>query len=486
MLKTLIAKSRDDRNSLQYYIIAASFPKMIHRFQVPRVSKRYFNCLKDMDLNTFDFTEPPLTTATMDGLEDGDLDKMFIDSLPGFAKATTDISSLRAAKAKSTGTHCEIYNRETYRAFHNLLCEILQNFLQSLIKLSKICSENLKTEIGLRSVEEIRKQLLVVCAMGRSLRAMVRSAAIGKHLNTIADLREVEDGDSWTVAAKGDDVEFATEEGDAEFDALEPYSIHGGRPLLPWQSYQDWLSLMVTYFNAESILRSHVHRFSEDVDISVEIKILAPSLPTQHLLPWKDLLRHETYFPELTDDPAQPSVEDLIKFLTSDYAIIEDIGDDEAPEKGLDEILKLLQNLGKQQESTHLDFEKIHEKVSQLKGCSSHGSAECTEIILANIEAMKLPGQTHLALLPLIQETLEIVKTLKARSALFWALKEGKPLSNGCGFMGTRHCEASLAAFNSISGQACLQEQSHYKDLLSEFEVSLIFMLYSNVCNFTA
>lgn len=484
MLKTLIAKCRDDKNSLQYYIIAASFPKMLHRFEIPRVSKRYFKCLKEMDLNTIDFTEPP---ATMVGQGDGDPDQMLLDSLPGFIKATTDISSLRAAKAKaeSTGTRCEIYSRETYKVFHNLLCEVLQKFLRSLIKLKSICGK--KSKDGLRNVEEIRKQLLVVCGMGRSLRAMVTSAAIGKHLKTIAGLLEVEVGDSWTVATKGGDVESAGEEGDAEFDALKPYSTHGGRPLLPWQSYQDWLRLMVTYFDAESILRGYVLRFPEDVDILVEIKILAPSLPTQTLLPWKELLRHKTYFPELPDDPAQPSVDDLIDFLTSDYAIIQ-VEDEETAEKGLGEILRLLENLEKQQDSTPLEFESICKKVSQLKGCSSQGSAECTEAILANIGTLKLQvsTQSHKALLPLIQETSEMVKTLKARSALYWALKEGKPLSKGDGFMGTRHCEASLATFNSISGQDRLQEQSHYKDILSEFEVSFIFMLCSNICNFTA
>ena len=225
----------------------------------------------------------------------------------------------------------------------------------------------------------------------------------------------------------------------------------------------------------------------KNIDILIEIKILAPSLPTQTLLPWKELLRHKTYFPELPDDPAQPSVDDLIDFLTSDYAIIQ-VEDEETAEKGLGEILRLLENLEKQQDSTPLEFESIRKKVSQLKGCSSQGSAECTEAILANIGTLKLQvsTQSHKALLPLIQETSEMVKTLKARSALFWALKEGKPLSNGCGFMGTRHCEASLAAFNSISGQDRLQEQSHYKDILSEFEVSFIFMLCSNICNFTA
>ena len=86
MLKTLIAKCRDDKNSLQYYIIAASFPKMLHRFEIPRMSKHYFKCLKEMDLNTIDFTEPP---ATMVGQGDGDPNQRLLDILPSFIKVAT-------------------------------------------------------------------------------------------------------------------------------------------------------------------------------------------------------------------------------------------------------------------------------------------------------------------------------------------------------------------------------------------------------------
>lgn len=500
MLKTLLGLStfRKDPHTLQLYIVAVSFPKMLHRLQSRRVSKYYFDCLNAMELNTFDFPEQPThpptplhTHTAAPGSKDEDPDKMFLDSLPGLTKATTDISTLLAARtAKSIGTPCEIYNKDTFRAFHNLLCEMLHKFLKSLIRLEEISRRSIKNRS--RDLDEIVNQLRVVSAMGRSLKAMVTGDVIEKHLKTIAHLLVVDDGKSWTVGA---------EEGDAEFDTLKAYSTYRGRPLLPWQSYKDWLRLMVIYFDAASILRNHfLSHYPSDFDIKIEMKVLAPYLPSEDMLPWKDLLRHNTYFPELLDDPGQPSVKELLTFLTSEYAITEDTRN-EAGEGGSinvtvtedgdsehrDDIVPIIRsvaNLEKLQEKAIAaqgidvdnltkSVETVREQVSRLKDCSSDGSAECIKAIFENIEALKRPKKTPRARLLLIHEIVEMLETLRARSALYWALKEGKPLSTGKGFTGTRHCEACLAGFNSLSGQPS-QEPSQYDAILMEFAVSLI------------
>ena len=221
MLKTLIG--RKDLKRLQLYIIAASFPKMLHRITNNRVSVKYFDCLQDMKLDTISFTEPPKVATTGPDSEINP-DKLFLDILPGLTKVTeiTDISNLLSVRDKGTGksleTPPEIYNKDTFMEFHNLLCQLLLQFRKSLEALQNIQKEK---KLGKKTwtLENTMGELRSVWSLGLSLRAMVTGAAIEKHLKTIAHLLKVEYGKSRMAAAED-------EEADNEFDALEPYSMH--------------------------------------------------------------------------------------------------------------------------------------------------------------------------------------------------------------------------------------------------------------------
>ena len=479
-----------DAKTLPLYIVAASFPKMNHRMRSPRLSQHYFDCLTGMELKDFGFTEPTHIGTVETNSENPD--QALLDYLPGLARVTK-IDNLLVAMTEGT----EIYNKDTYLEFHNLLCELLRNFRQSLDNLITLSTE--KNPIA----TNIRDQLKIVLSFGRSLRAVVTGAAIEKHLKAVADLLEVDNGNSWVV---GD------EEGDAEFDALKPYSTYRGKPLLPWQSYKNWLKLMIVYFDAESILRHHL---SSHPRPNLDIQILAPCLPDQEakMLTWKKLLLHKTYFPELPNDTGQPSAEDLITFLTSDHVVTDAKGKcNEAEEESsvkegegseleevrgvsIQEVIKSVKKIQKDQETAIAakgvdmdgftnELKKVDEKLSLLKGYSSSlGSAECFSTIVGHLQTLKLPDQTPKARLLLIRDLEEMLETLKARSALYFALKEGEPLSLGDGFSGTRHCEACLASFNSLSGRPSQDsELKRYDEILSAFAVSHIFMHYLNLC----
>jgi len=192
-----------------------------------------------MELKTFDFTEPT-HIATVEPKGENP-DQTLLDYLPGLA-IVTKIDNLLEARAKGI----EIYNEDTYMEFHNLLSELLLSFRESLDNLKKL------SKTSPRTVTAIRDQLKIVLSFGRSLRAMVTGAAIEKHLRAVADLLKVNNGNSWVMV---------DEEGDAEFDALKPYSTYCGKPLLPWQSYKNWLKLMIVYFDAESIPRHHLSSY---------------------------------------------------------------------------------------------------------------------------------------------------------------------------------------------------------------------------------
>lgn len=154
----------------------------------------------------------------------------------------------------------------------------------------------------------------------------------------------------------------------------------------------------------------------------------------------------------------------------------------------IQEVIKSVQNIKKEQETAiaakGVDMDNLtdalklaNKQLSLLKGYSSLGSAECFSTIVKHLQTLILPDQTPKARLILIRDLVEMFETLKARSALYFALKEGQPLSLGEGFSGTRHCEVCIACFNSLSGRPSQDsELKQYNEILSAFAVSHIFM----------
>jgi hypothetical protein len=496
MLKMLLGNRGPDKlKTFQNYIIAVSFPKMIFRIYNRRISTPYFACFKKMESMTFDFTEHNATTRSSD--------KLFLDVLPSLSKLADISNLLQAKKAKDAGTPSEIYNKDTYMEFHGLLFKLLDGFHKELKLLDTFQTEMANSRLTVSDLEFVKKRLQTVRIMGRSLRAMVSGAAIEKYLQNIAHLLEVDNGESWTEKTEEDaDFEAPMEEDTDEYDAFKPYSMHHDQVLLPWQSYKDWLRLTVTYFEASQILIDHVSNYSTDTDI--DIKILAPSLPTDKMLPWMELLRHKTYFPELPNKPGQPeqpSAQDLITFFTSDFDLVTkgtlnetEEGNSMTKAKGslekekgvsLEQILALVKKLkdSKDQKLAIADIELIIKKVSQLNNCSSPGWIDYTSSILDQLNELKDSNLNRQAQLPRIRAIEEGFETLSGHSRLYQMLKYGTPLSLGTGFKGTRHCELCLAAFNSLSPTGNHPKLNQYISILNEFAVRHIFMLYSNVCS---
>jgi hypothetical protein len=131
---------------------------------------------------------------------------------------------------------------------------------------------------------------------------MARSSAIETHFQTISRFLDVDDKKLWTP--EPDDADFS------EFQDLKPYSMRKGKSLLPWESYRDWLMLMVHYFDAASVLNKHMRSLSPNATIS--ITIMSPPLPDRKMLTWIEVLKSDRFFPKLeTEAPG----EDFIKFL---------------------------------------------------------------------------------------------------------------------------------------------------------------------------
>jgi hypothetical protein len=216
----------------------------------------------------------------------------------------------------------EVYNSDTYMEFHELLCELLKCFRGSLTDLV-----NLKTH----NVTEIRQALTDVRILGDLLWTMVRGSAIEKHLQTIAEFLDTQEGvvgvdeevvgvdeevvgvdeevvgvdeevvgvDEEVVGVGEEGIDEGVDQDDAEedidFDLLKPFTMCRGKLLQPWESYRDWLMLQIIYFDAIQTTTRYVSSFPS---LDISIKILSPSLPPTDMLPWGDLLTNDRYFPQ--------------------------------------------------------------------------------------------------------------------------------------------------------------------------------------------
>jgi hypothetical protein len=301
MLKTLLRQSALDtpnKNAYINYVIAASYRKM--KFRMTKVTA-YYDCLQNV--KTFPFSLPPEEPKEVGRGADWSF-IVDIRSLADLVK--TPIPNLKQQAANlsklehTTGPHAQaigIYNESTCVEFHSLLCELLTRFKKSLNNLVTLQNRN-----PAPTVEEINKALSTVRIFGTHVRVMARSSAMETHFQNISLLLDVDDKRLWTP--EPDDADFS------EFQDLKPYSMRKGKSLLPWESYRDWLMLMVHYFDAASVLNKHMRSLSPNAIIS--ITIMSPPLPDRKMLTWIEVLKSDRFFPKLeTEAPG----EDFIKFL---------------------------------------------------------------------------------------------------------------------------------------------------------------------------
>jgi hypothetical protein len=472
ILKSLLQLSRNDLEILQLYVVAADFKKMLARMKHP-VSTHYLACFHQLKSRNFAPNEEAATKHYDKN------DQLFLDDIPILAKlADTKIPNLekmaQAAKENLKEPFI-LYNKDTCMEFHGLLCELLERFHKSLIELKDIQKSVKKrknseaSQIGESDRAHIQGHLEKVLALGRALRAIVRGSAIIKHLATIAPFLEVKTGKSWPLAHESDV--------DVEFQPLMPYSTDDdtGEILQPWKSFHDWLRLMVHHFDAIHVLDSHLRSLdTETSSTTISIKILFPSLPDEKLLPWKDLLVNEKYFPKIQHSLDQPSAEDLIAFLTS--PILDQDG--KTVDHLINDVVDFKENLSSEKAVLDSkDIQEFTEDLLSLKESASVGWKDYIIQILGQVEGLSTEStnQGRLSRLEIISNMLD---NLKGSFSLYKSVQPNTPLSEGRGFTGSSHCEVLAAVLNSLSD---IPDSGLSEDLLKEFGVSHISVFGSNL-----
>jgi hypothetical protein len=289
------------------------------------------------------------------------------------------------------------------------------------------------------------------------------------HLKTIDRIQVMEkNGKFWLMTHESEDV--------------KPYSTKShDKPLLPWESFHDWLRLMVHHFDAIHVLDSHLMSLNLPSPIDIFIKIIYPSLLDEHMLPWKELLENEKYFPPIPHTCNQPSAAEFITFLTLSTLdgngngvkeLIEDIN-----------TIKLKQTLAITAGTVYVDFTldigKLTEQVKELKDFSSAGWEDFIVDILQQVEA--LSDSTTQSRLSQLDCILNMLENLKGSFLLYKKVQPGTSLSLGMGFSGSGHCEVYAAVLNSLSGTPGPHNDLS-ENLLEEFKVSHISVPCSNLC----
>ena len=440
MLRTLLQPSTDRFSPFLLYVIAVSFPKMIRRTK-KHLSTTYMDSL--LKLKSFAFIEKAQKSGNSN--TDQDRDQSFIHSMPRLvALAQTKIPNLECAAKQQQPV--AIYNKNTYMEFHLLLCELLTGFCASLIGLQTIRDRTLKD--GIFDLVAISKALKKVVIFGTFLRIMVRSSAIETHLQSIEHLLVVDARKLWTPSEAG-----AEEDTDiADFQCLKPYSMRKGKPLLPWQSYRDWLQLMVHYFDSATILTTFIKNMGPSLTSdTISITILTPPGPSpdKRMLPWTKLLKTEHFSPTL---PGEMSGKELIKALR-------DICKTYAPMRN--DIKEVASKAAAGLESDRsASIRDIHTFAEQMK--EKYTSPDQHKLIAKIIELTQNPD------MELIVEGLNIL----LNSASFYLDLQQGSLHEGKGFKGRHHCEAYVASLLAAVFNHSGPYVADFHDLLDQLKVS--------------
>jgi len=243
------------------------------------------------------------------------------------------------------------------------------------------------------------------------------------------------------------------------------------------------------------------------------------------MLSWEGLLCAQRYFPDIPDFLHQPSGKDLFDFLSkfaADRPEMEHKGGDEKngegskqkgsgskPKKGNDSkakrgkgskakegdcskdtkgtletgtvsfetVIELVKELQKS-EVVHMDLvDSVVDQMKHLKHCLSPEDDKHVKNTCQKISDLKVDNLTPQRRLTLTSEILEMITVLKKHSLLYHKLRPNSALRCGEIFAGMRHCEACIASLNYLSGLARSRHDPQVEVLLSEFMVSLFFML---------
>ena len=423
----------------QDYVLTACISKIVRRLKDRKLSKPFFDSL--IAVSSFKFTSTDVEGS------DQDLYLKLCDA----GEVLELPHLLERCKAITAGAPCQLYTEDTCSDFHRLLCRLLQSFREKMEMLDSSWDSG---------------TLALAAGYGNMLWSLSRSRAIESHLKTIQSQllpRKAADGrkgdengggrkpdiEHQAVQAsarqeailpqlllmkaaddeKGDEIDDK-QEPDIEHQAVQTDARQDSQRVPLWQSYRDWLRLMVAHLDAVAILHRYASGRLFRYD-GVSITVIPPPPVTTALLPWEELLRSE-HFPQIGVDSAS-SNEDLVTFLNESMRKADMM-------KFALKSLKTLRTAGQKTRNSH-----SNSIVRALRAFESDTSV--AEIIS---KLVSLAQSTDISDVRWCKEVSEVIDMAIALSSDGVFFDELKKTENGNSFGGLEHCEALLSGLITL------------------------------------
>ena len=291
--------SNDDSARLLHYIVATCCPKMIQRLNHKTLSVPLIEALEQ--IRTFTFEESKLDQEQKEGDES---DLLFLTTFLPHAAPELHIpipkimEKIKGPSGIEGRSAFRLYTQETCLEFHQLLVQLLLRFRSSL---AALVTYRKGLEFSTQSPQDTKDEVERAVIYGYALHRLTKGAALPMHLKIIAPLlRSLNLGGKITMPtpAPGEEQE-EPKELDEELKAVQPFVEVDGVETPLWQSYLDWLRLMVAHFDAADILLTYVTGPSF-VHHTISIQVLVAPPVDERLLPLKELLNDPTLFPTTT------------------------------------------------------------------------------------------------------------------------------------------------------------------------------------------
>ena len=425
------------------HVISNCYPKIKRRFGNKTLSKPYLKSLKQV--STFDVDISKLD-ETSRGVEHDRLFlvRFFLETSLKFQKKYPAISK-QAERKGDAGF--QLYTKDTSADFHALLIFLLEGFKNTLEKLSKMRAAQKDSTPCSR---EFDKTVQLITTYGYALLRLSHGAALWMHLKTIAPLLQSNLEKLYFQAkTPAPDGEQEHEELDADLKAVQ-FSVGDAVENPLWQSYIDWLRLLMTHFDAVEVLVTFFTVPSCPYE-TVSVHIFSVQHGGKKLLPWRQLLQDSTIFPTqtirnpLSKQPVpQTSNKTMLEFLDS-------INDSD-----YQQAKRFIASWNE------CNLSSINANLEKLKTSKLPGWAESSMRLLHKLKGLeslpKMDTKLHL----------EITEDFRAIEDSYCFVAALISTSTDSDFGGTMHCEACLASL--LFGAA-----PHVsKDLLEQIKVHYI------------
>jgi hypothetical protein len=424
------------------YVIAVCYPKMQRRLNHSTLSQPYINSLKKV--TEISFHEPPQEPLSQKEIAN---DQQFLEFVHQVATADHQFSSsfpntAHQADLFSKGQPFQLYSRDTYKEFHNLLLEFLLHFQDSLNNLAD--ARGPSTTHPAEGSSSFKSYLDAVLLNGYVLQKLSKGSALRTHLKAITSLlqehRRTDIPTSMPIPKSEKEGEQDGEcgnhnENDEELQAVQPFVTTEEGVVVPlWKSYEDWLRLLVVHFDAVDILAGHFSRPDLQQE-TISLKILVAPAVDSALLPWKKLLTTASHFPTKSSQDPSITNNDILKF-------IEDVISAN-PQQSLGYAKGVRTIWQKRDSSKQLTISKFKHEVNyaikKLSTSKLPGWSECADKLTTMLSTWTGNSDNSL----LVVDITNMIDSLYDSANLFVYFDN---ITNKPAFYGTLHCEACLAS----------------------------------------